>query len=105
MSVQQSITEDLQRAFTPRELSVINESHMHNVPPGAESHFKVVLVSDSFEGQRKVARHQQVSEVLQPYLNSGVHALALHTYSVPEWLERNGAEPASPSCLGGSKAG
>lgn len=31
-------------------LNVINESHMHNVPKGAETHFKVVVVSNKFEG-------------------------------------------------------
>ena len=103
MSVQQSIEEDLQRAFSPGVLSVVNESHMHNVPPGSESHFKVVLVCDSFSDLRKVARHQEVYRVLQRQLAEGVHALALHTYSPEEWRARNAAEPQSPDCHGGSK--
>lgn len=31
-------------------LDVINESYMHNVPKGAETHFKVVVVTDKFNG-------------------------------------------------------
>ena len=27
---------------------VINESYMHNVPKGSETHFKVVVVSEQF---------------------------------------------------------
>ena len=31
-------------------IEVINESYKHNVPKGSESHFKVLVVSDLFEG-------------------------------------------------------
>ena len=37
---------------------------MHNVPPGSESHFKVTLVSDKFDGLRLVKRHQEVYGLL-----------------------------------------
>lgn len=104
MSVQQSIEQALQEAFSPSELSVVNESHMHSVPPGSESHFKVVLVCDAFAGLRPVARHQQVYQVLADQLAGGVHALALHTYTRAEWRARAAAEPESPACMGGSRA-
>ena len=32
-------------------LNVVNESHKHNVPKGSESHFNVLVVSDTFEGE------------------------------------------------------
>lgn len=32
-------------SFTPQHLEVWNESYMHNVPKGAETHFKVGLVA------------------------------------------------------------
>ena len=35
--------------FEPSLLSVTNESFMHNVPDGSESHFKVVIVTDNFK--------------------------------------------------------
>ena len=41
MIIQQAITEKLQTALVPAHLDVINESHMHNVPPGSESHRRV----------------------------------------------------------------
>ncbi len=88
----------------PQHLSVANESHMHSVPPDSETHFKVTIVSERFAGQRKVARHQSVYGLLKDELAGPVHALALHTYDPAEWAERNGVAPASPECLGGSKA-
>ena len=45
-------------ALQPQVLQVEDESHMHS--RGKESHFKVLLVSDVFDGVRKVQRHQKV---------------------------------------------
>lgn len=103
MSMQQQIQQKLQQLFQPTLLEVVNESHMHSVPPDSETHFKVVIVTDAFEGKRKVARHQQVYAALSEQLAGPVHALALHTYTAGEWAERNAAAPASPDCMGGSK--
>ncbi|MEM8561770.1 MAG: BolA/IbaG family iron-sulfur metabolism protein [Pseudomonadota bacterium] len=105
MRVQRDIEQQLMQAFNPEHLEVVNESHQHSVPINSETHFKVVLVSTLFEGQRKVARHQQVYKELASQLAGPVHALALHTYTNQEWLERQGSAPASPDCLGGSRAG
>ena len=35
------------QAFAPLHLEVTNESHMHSVPAGSETHFKVIVVSES----------------------------------------------------------
>jgi len=104
MSVQQQITEQLVQALAPLHLEVANESHMHSVPPNSETHFRVVLVSEVFSGLRQVARHQKVYGLLAQQLEGPVHALALHTYAPAEWDARAASAPASPDCLGGSKA-
>lgn len=103
MTVQDDIELQLEQQFAPAFLDVVNESSQHSVPANSETHFRVVLVSDRFEGQRKVARHQQVYGVLASQLEGPVHALALHTYTPAEWQERQGEAPVSPACLGGSK--
>jgi BolA protein len=102
MTMQQQILQKL-RAFDPAHLDVINESHMHSVPPGSETHFKVVLVSAQLGGKRQVARHQLVYRALAEELAGGVHALALHTYTPAEWQARAQPAPESPQCMGGSK--
>ena len=104
MSVAEQIREQLVIGLAPVHLEVVNESHMHSVPPNSETHFRVVLVSDAFTGKRQVARHQQVYGLLAAQMQGPVHALALHTYSPPEWQAREQPAPASPDCLGGSKA-
>ncbi len=99
--VEDRIVQKLTGHFAVHHLSVENESHMHNVPPGSESHFKVVLVSDDFKGKNKVKQHQAVYQVLAEELAGPIHALALHTFPVQQWQLTQQA-PDSPDCLGGS---
>jgi len=102
MSIENDIIEKLQKALNPVYLDVTNESHMHNVPPGSESHFKVVAVTEEFNGKMLVARHRLINKALAEELEGPVHALALHTMTPDEWAEK-GAAPESPPCLGGGK--
>ena len=100
--IQEVIETKLNNAFQPEYLKVINESYMHNVAPGSESHFKVIVVSDSFAGQRLLARHRQVNQALMEELSNHIHALAIHTYTPQEWNEKENSAPDSPMCVGGS---
>jgi BolA protein len=81
-------------------VSVEDESHQHAVPAGKQSHFKVTLVTDAFQGLSLVKRHQAVYRVLSAFLETGVHALALHTYTLEEWRLKGHSAPASPVCQG-----
>ena len=103
MTIQQDIEQQLSSSFSPQVLEVANESSQHSVPVDSETHFRVVLVSESFIGCSRVARHQQVYQALDAQMQGPVHALALHTYSPEEWQQRIAEAPASPQCLGGSK--
>ena len=104
MIIQQQITDKLMAEFNPVHLEVVNESHMHSVPPNSETHFKVVLVTANFDGKRKVQCHQMVYGLLTEEMAGEVHALALHTYTPEQWAATVSA-PDSPQCMGGSKAG
>lgn len=103
MDMKTSIENKL-RTLQPRYLEVVNESYKHNVPAGSESHFKVIIVSDQFKGQKLVARHQLVNNILADELAHSIHALALHTMTIEEWHDNDGKPKESPPCLGGSKA-
>ncbi|NLS13125.1 transcriptional regulator BolA [Vibrio sp. SM6] len=101
--IQEVIETKLHQTFMPTHLSVINESYMHNVPQGSESHFKVVVVSDRFEGQRLIQRHRQINQALARELERHVHALSIHTYTDSEWRVVRDGVPDSPMCMGGGK--
>ncbi len=103
MTIASIIEQKLRNAFQPTHLAVINESNNHNVPPGSESHFKVVIVADAFNEQRLIKRHRLVNNTLAEELAEKIHALALHTYTEIEWQKQNAENiPKSPDCLGGS---
>lgn len=101
--LQEIIEKKLTETFAPIHLKVINESYMHNVAPGSESHFKVVIVSENFAGLRLIARHRQVNQALADELANHIHALSMHTYTEQEWQEHNQIAPDSPMCMGGDK--
>ena len=104
MQVKAFIEEQLTTHLAPAFLQVDDESHMHNVPDGAQSHFKVTVVTDAFEGKRLIARHREINTLVDEALKGPVHALALHTYTEKEWHDYYQANtPLSPKCLGGSK--
>ena len=103
MTVQDQIHQTLSMSLKPSHLDVINESGMHNVPKGSETHFKVIAVSDRFDGKTLVLRHRMINELLADQLASGVHALSMQTMTPDEWQATSGATYDSPLCRGGSK--
>ncbi len=104
-SMTETIEAKLTQALACDHLEVINESHMHNVAPGSQSHFKLIIVAGRFAELRLVARHQLVNSILADELKGAIHALSLRTLTPAEWAERGGETPASPPCLGGGKDG
>ncbi|WP_256261123.1 BolA family transcriptional regulator [Shewanella sp. NIFS-20-20] len=99
VTVASKIQTKIEHAIAPQYLEVINESNRHHVPPNSETHFKLVIVSTEFEGQRLLSRHRTINTLLATELANGVHALAMHTYTPDEWAEQGNA-PASPNCKG-----
>lgn len=103
MNVKSFIKQHLEDGLAPIYLHIEDESHMHNVPAGAQSHFKVTVVSEAFVGQRLISRHRTVNQLLAEALQGPVHALALHTFTLSEWEKRGGSVIASPACRGGEE--
>lgn len=100
--MREQIDAKLRSAFAPVHLDVVDESYQHNVPAGSETHFKVVIVSERFQGQRFLQRHREIYGALAAEMADGIHALALHTYTRKEWDELQDTVLASPVCRGGS---
>ena len=97
------IERKIRDALGPMHLEVIDESHQHNVPEGSESHFKLVVVSDQFQGEPLINRHRRINLLLKQELETGLHALSLHTMTPEEWYRKGGEIPATPECMGGAK--
>ena len=102
MNRRERIEETLVQRFGLQHLDVTDESHGHSVPDGAESHLKVVAVSEEFAGKRLIQRHRMINELLESEFAGGMHALAIHVYTADEWQTRFNQAPMSPPCAGGS---
>ena len=93
MSVEDIIRQKLTAAFEPARLEIVNESHLHHSHQGSpqtgESHYRVLLEVDSFEGVSRVERQRKVYAVLADELAGPVHALALTAVTPAEAARRN----------------
>jgi len=88
MTTQQIITNKLREAFFPESLEVQDESHLHEGHaghrPGGETHFRVYIVSQAFQGKSRIERHRMINATLAGELVGSVHALAIHAKSPGE---------------------
>ena len=76
----QRLRERLQSRFAPAQLSVEDESYLHEGHAGAaggQSHFRVRIVSEAFRGIPSVARHRLVYAAVDDLMKSDIHALAI----------------------------
>jgi len=81
MAVTDEIGELLRAAFTPRTLSVVDESERHRGHAGwrdgGETHFRVTIRADAFGPMSRLQRHRAVHAALGADLIGRIHALAL----------------------------
>ncbi len=75
--------------LAPDALNVLDESHLHAGHAGAAGgagHFRLRIVSSSFIGLGKVARHRLVYDQLADLIPQEVHALAIQALTPEENL-------------------
>jgi BolA protein len=81
MTTRDIIINKLNEAFIPESLDVLDESHLHvghaGHRPGGETHFRIYIVSEAFEGKSRIDRHRMINTLLAPELSGSVHALAI----------------------------
>lgn len=83
------IIEKLTQNFKPYYLEVEDFSERHKGHAGygetGESHFAVVIVSDTFENLPRPARHRLVYDALSTEFTQTLHALRLKTMTKGEY--------------------
>ncbi len=95
------IDECLSQHLSIQFIEILDESHRHHVPKDAETHFKLIIVSETFDGLSLVKRHQLINNLLKNEFASGMHALSIHAYTANEWLKKTIKPPKSPHCRDG----
>ena len=76
----QLIEKILNEAFSPSELRIKDQSHLHAGHAGAREglgHFDVFIVSDAFKDVSRVRRHQMIYAALGDMMQTDIHALAI----------------------------
>jgi BolA protein len=81
MSLKDWITATLQERLDPTHLWVEDESQQHfghaGWREGGETHFRIDVVSQAFEGKSRIERHRIVNATLAGAFERGLHALAI----------------------------
>lgn len=77
-----ALAQRLRDTLAPTQLEVIDESGAHAGHAGANglgygTHFRVRIASPAFHGQSRVAAHRLVYDALAPFIEAGLHALAI----------------------------
>lgn len=80
----------IQENFSPSHIELVDDSHQHAGHAGSrdsgETHFRLLMVSDKFDGKSKVARQKAVYKALQTMIDDKeIHALQLFTYASDEF--------------------
>jgi BolA protein len=81
MSMKERIAAKLMHGLRPTRLDIVDESDRHKGHAGwregGETHYRVQIVSESFAGKSRVARHRMVYDQLGEEFAAGLHALAV----------------------------
>lgn len=94
--IESQIVNTLKTSMDLFSLKIINESFMHNVPEGSESHFKIVIVSEDFLNLTMIQRHKLVYKKLDNLMTK-IHALSIHAFDKNEF-KLNPIILDSPEC-------
>ncbi len=82
------IKSKLETAFGAGSFTLVNDSEKHKDhighPMTGETHFRVTITSDVFEGKNRVERQRMVYDVLAEEFRAGLHALNIKALSTGE---------------------
>lgn len=70
----------LSEAFSPDELLVKDQSHLHAGHAGAKDgrgHFEVIIVADAFRGSSRIDSHRMIYTALGDLMTTDIHALSI----------------------------
>ena len=91
--VANSIKNKLEKAFTPVKLVLTDNSHLHlghaEAKEAVESHFDLLIIAETFQGESKMSRHRSIYGVLSEEMREKIHALSITALTPQEYLRKN----------------
>ena len=76
-----TIEQKLEDAFSPSELLVKDQSHLHAGHEGARDgrgHFEVTIRAEALTGKSRIEAHRLVYEALGAMMQTDIHALKIN---------------------------
>jgi BolA protein len=77
----------LNETFHPLQCQLVDESSLHVGHAGAASgggHYRLRIVSATFEGQNRLNRHRLVYDCLRDLMHTAIHAIAISAMAPSE---------------------
>ena len=89
MGIIHDIEENIRRELAPEALEIINESHLHaghqeSFDGTGETHLRIRIVADAFEGLSRVDRHRRLNALVAGEMDKGLHAIAIEAKAPSE---------------------
>ena len=89
MGFSQSIHDRISASLSPVSLEIVNESHLHaghqeSFDGSGETHLRIRVVADAFEGMSRIDRHRQLNALVADEIAQGLHAIAIEAKAPSE---------------------
>ena len=89
MGIIHDIEEKIRHELAPEALEIINESHLHaghqeTFDGTGETHLRIRIVADAFEGLSRVDRHRRLNALVASEMDKGLHAIAIEAKAPSE---------------------
>lgn len=89
MGIIHDIEGKIRRELAPEALEIVNESHLHaghqeTFDGTGETHLRIRIVSDAFEGLSRIERHRRLNALVADQMDKGLHAIAIEAKAPSE---------------------
>ena len=94
MNLVQEIKSRLKKTIAIDHLTIMDDTgkHLRHQHYDGGRHFKIIIVSSTFEGVSLLDRHKLVYQALNGMIKNDIHAIGLKTISTSEYINEKDAE-------------
>ena len=94
MNLVQEIKSRLKKSMIIDHLTIMDDTgkHLRHKHYDGGKHFKIIIVSSTFEGVSLLDRHKLVYQALNGMIKNDIHAIGLKTIATSEYINKKDAE-------------
>jgi BolA protein len=94
MNLVQEIKSRLKKTIAIDHLTIMDDTgkHLRHQHYDGGRHFKIIIVSSTFEGVSLLDRHKLVYQALNGMIKNDIHAIGLKTIATSEYINEKDAE-------------